>query len=94
MNKKKFEYNFVFHTTDENKSFIFDYVKDKNLKNIDVISDENIKREILSNSVFAVCKSGTVSLQVCNSNVPSIIIYKLKFYKFYDFQIISKCKIC
>ena len=92
MNKKKFEYNFVFHTTDENKSFIFDYVKDKNLKNIDVISDENIKREILSNSVFAVCKSGTVSLQVCNSNVPSIIIYKLSFINFMIFKLLVNVK--
>ena len=92
MNKKKFEYNFVFHTRDENKSFIFDYVKDKNLKNIDVISDENIKREILSNSVFAVCKSGTVSLQVCNSNVPSIIIYKLSFINFMIFKLLVNVK--
>ncbi len=92
MNKKKFKYNFVFHTTDENKSFIFDYVKDKNLKNIDVISDENIKREILSNSVFAVCKSGTVSLQVCNSNVPSIIIYKLSFINFMIFKLLVNVK--
>ena len=92
MNKKKFEYYFVFHTTDENKSFIFDYVKDKNLKYIDVISDENIKREILSNSVFAVCKSGTVSLQVCNSNVPSIIIYKLSFINFMIFKLLVNVK--
>jgi len=92
MNKNKFEYNFVFHTTDENKSFIFEYVKDKNLKNIDVISDENIKREILSNSVFAVCKSGTVSLQVCNSNVPSIIIYKLNFINFMIFKLLVNVK--
>ena len=92
MNKNKFEYNFVFHTTEENKSFIFDYIKDKNLKNIDVISDENIKREILSNSVFAVCKSGTVSLQVCNSNVPSIIIYKLNFINFMIFKLLVNVK--
>ena len=51
-----------------------DYIKNSNLNNIDVISDENMKKEILSNSIFAVCKSGTISLQVCNANVPSIII--------------------
>ena len=53
-------------------------------KNIDVISDEDIKTQILSKSVFAVCKSGTASLQVCNQNVPSIIIYKLSFINFVD----------
>ena len=59
-----------------------------NLKNIDVISDENIKSQILSNSIFAVCKSGTVSLQVCNANVPSIIVYKLNFINFMIFKLL------
>ena len=44
-----------------------------------------LKSQILSNSIFAVSKSGTVSLEICNANIPSIIIYKIKFYKFYDF---------
>ena len=64
MNKKDSNYNFVFHATDENKEQIIDYIKVKNIENIDVVSDENMKREILSNSIFAVCKSGTVSLPV------------------------------
>ena len=49
------------------------------------MSEENIKSEILSKSIFAVSKSGTVSLQICNFNVPSIIIYKLSFINYYDF---------
>ena len=28
------------------------------------------------------CKSGTVSLEICNANVPSIIIYKMNFINF------------
>ena len=92
MNKKDPNYNFVFHATDENKEQIIDYIKVKNIENIDVISDENMKREILSNSIFAVCKSGTVSLQVCNANVPSIIIYKLNFINFMIFKLLVNVK--
>ena len=92
MNKKSFDYSFVFHSTDENKEFIVKHIKDKKIKNIDVISDENIKSQILSNSVFAVCKSGTVSLQVSNSNIPSIIIYKLNFINFMIFKFFVNVK--
>ena len=92
MNKKDFNYSYVFHATDENKEFILDYVKKTNLDNIDVISDENIKSQILSNSIFAVSKSGTVSLQISNSNIPSIIIYKLSFINFMIFKLLVNVK--
>ena len=92
MNNKNLDYNFVFHTTDENKEYVIDRIKDKNFDNVDIISNEIIKQEILSNSVFAVCKSGTVSLQVCNSNVPSIIIYKLSFINFMIFKLLVNVK--
>ncbi len=92
MASKDSNYSFVFHATDENKENIVDYIKDKNLKNTDVISDESLKKEILVNSIFAVCKSGTVSLQVCSSNVPSIIIYKLSFINFMIFKLLVNVK--
>ena len=69
MNNKENIYSFVFHATDENKDFIFNQVNKSDLNNIDVISDENIKSQILSNSIFAVSKSGTVSLQISSSNI-------------------------
>ena len=92
MNQKESNYSFVFHATDENKDYIVDYIKNENLKNVDIISNENIKKEILLNSIFAVCKSGTVSLQVCNSNIPSIIIYKLSFINFMIFKLLVNVK--
>ncbi len=92
MNKNNSEYSFVFHSTDESKKFISNYVKEKKIYNFDVVSDDNIKSQILSNSVFAVCKSGTVSLQVCNANVPSIIIYKLNFINFMIFKFLVNVK--
>ena len=57
-----------------------------------VISDENIKEQILSNSIFAVSKSGTVSLQISSAIVPSIIIYKLSFINFMIFKLLVNVK--
>ena len=92
MNKRDANYNFIFHATEENKEQIINFIRIKNIENIDVISNENMKSEILSKSVFAVCKSGTVSLQVCNANVPSIIIYKLNFINFMIFKLLVNVK--
>ncbi len=92
MNIKSSDYSFVFHATQSNKKFIINKVKDYNIDNIDIISDENIKLQILSKSIFAVSKSGTISLQICNANIPSIIIYKLNFVNFMIFKFLVNVK--
>ena len=92
MNKRHQDYFFYFHATEENKNFILEKVKQSNIDNLDVASEENIKSKILSNSVFAVSKSGTVSLQICNFNIPSIIIYKLSFINFMIFKMLVNVK--
>ena len=89
MNEKFNDYNFIFHATDENKELIFNFLKNNSFKNSQVISDENIKSQILSNSIFAVAKSGTVSLEICNANVPSIIIYKINMINYLIIEIVS-----
>jgi len=92
MNKKNQSYSYVIHATDENITSIVNEIKKTDLDNVDVISDENIKSQILSNSIFAVSKSGTVSLQISSSNVPSIIIYKLNFINFMIFKFLVNVK--
>ncbi len=92
MNEKFNDYLFVFHATEENKNFINDYLKTSNLNNTEVISDENIKSQILSSSIFAVSKSGTVTLEICNAKVPSIIIYKMNFLNFMIVKFLVKIK--
>jgi len=92
MNKKYDEYFFYIHATEENKSYILEYVKKYNFENIDIVSEESIKSEILSKSIFAVSKSGTISLQICNFNIPSIIIYKLSFINFMIFKMLINVK--
>ena len=92
MNKKHKDYFFYFHATEENKNSILEIIKQKKIENIDVISEENIKSVVLSKSIFAVSKSGTVSLQICNANIPSIIIYKLSFINFMIFKMLVNVK--
>jgi len=92
MNEKYNDYLFMFHATEENKIYINDNIKNISPSNIEVISDENIKSQILSNSVFAVSKSGTVSLEICNAKVPSIIIYKMNFLNFMIVKFLAKIK--
>jgi len=92
MNQKHNEYFFYIHATEENKNLILQQIKNFNFENIDIVSEENIKSKILSKSIFAVSKSGTVSLQICNFNVPSIIIYKLSFINFMIFKILVNVK--
>ena len=92
MNQKNHNYNFVFHATDENKNLINDYVKKSLLDNVEVIYDEKIKYEVLSKSIFAVAKSGTISLEICNLKIPSIIIYKINYINYYIMKLLVKVK--
>jgi len=92
MNMKYNNYLFVFHSINENKNMINDKLKYSNLNNAEVVSNEKIKSEILSKSVFAVSKSGTVSLEICNAEVPSIIIYKMNFFNFLVIKLLVKVK--
>ena len=86
------DYIFVFHATNESKELIINFLDKNLLKNYQVISDENIKSQILSNSKFAVVKSGTVSLEICNANIPSIIIYKINMINYLIMRFLAKVK--
>ena len=92
MNKRFNDYTFVFHCTTENKVLINNFIKRYNFENCDVISDENVKQQILSNSIFAVSKSGTVSLEICNAGIPSIIIYKINMINYFIMKSLVKVK--
>ena len=83
MNYKDYSYSFVFHSTVHNKEFISNFTNKEKIENIEIIFDDKIKNETLKKSIFAVVKSGTVSLEVCKMNIPSIIIYKMNFINFY-----------
>ena len=61
-------------------------------KNCAVISDEQKKSQILKSSIFVVAKSGTISLEICNAKIPSIIIYKMGMVNFFIVKMLVKVK--
>ena len=47
---------------------------------------------ILKSSIFAVAKSGTISLEICNAKVPSLIVYKMGMINFFIVKMLVKVK--
>ena len=92
MNEEKNNYNFIFHATEGSKEYLSQIIKKNNLENVDLISNENIKIATIKKSIFAIVKSGTVSLEVCKYGVPSIIIYKMNFLNFFLAKLFLKIK--
>ena len=86
------DFIYVFHSTKEYVDLIKSFVNKKGLNNCEVISDSKIKSHILKKSVFAVAKSGTVSLEICNLKIPSIIIYKMSFFNFLVIKMLVRTK--
>ena len=82
MNSKNNNYNYVFHSTDRFKDHLNNLLKNQNINNAQIISDDKIKSAVIKKSIFAVVKSGTVSLEVCKVGIPSIIIYRMNLLNF------------
>jgi len=92
MNEKYNDITYVFHSTIEYSQLMQSFVKESNLSNCEIVSDDKIKSHILQKSVFAVAKSGTVSLEICNAKIPSIILYKMGFINFLIVKSLVKTK--
>ncbi len=92
MNEKYTDMIYVFHSTKEYSQLIQSLIKNSGLSNCEIISDNKIKSHILQKSVFAVAKSGTVSLEISNAKIPSIILYKMNFINFLIVKSLVKTK--
>ena len=92
MNAKYKDLFFVFHSTTEHVQLIQNLLLKEGFKNCGAISDEKIKSHILKSSMFALAKSGTISLEICNFKIPSIIIYKMGMLNFFIVKMLVKVK--
>jgi len=92
MNEKYKDLFFVFHSTSEHVQLIQKLLLKEGFKNCGAIGDEKIKSHILRSSMFAVAKSGTISLEICNAKIPSIIIYKMSMINFFIVKMLVKVK--
>lgn len=92
MNKKYFDISYFIHTSNDFTQLIKDEVLKSNLLNIEVIADQTIKNKVLSKSIFAVAKSGTISLEISNAKIPFLTIYKLNLINYYLIKLFVKIK--
>ena len=92
MNEKYTDMTYVFHSTREYSDLIQSFINESSLSNCEIVSDDKIKNHILHKSVFAVAKSGTVSLEISNAKIPSIILYKMGFINFMIVKSLVKTK--
>ena len=92
MNHKYKDLFFIFHSTSEHVQLLQNLLLKAGFKNCGAISDEKIKSHILKSSIFAVTKSGTASLEVCNAKIPSVIIYKTGIINFLIVKMLVKVK--
>ena len=92
MNEKYTDIFFIFHSTTEHSQLIKNLLSKEGFENCEVISDEKIKFQVLNESMFAVAKSGTISLEICNAKVPSVIIYKMNKINFFIIKMLVKVK--
>ena len=92
MNNKDDKYTFMFHSTIKNKEYVSNILNNQKIHNAEIINDDKIKNEVLKKSIFAIVKSGTVSLEVSKMNIPSIIIYKMNFINFYIAKLLLNIK--
>jgi lipid-A-disaccharide synthase len=92
MVEKYNDITYVFHSTKEHSQLIQLYIKNSGLSNCEVISDDKFKAHLLKKSIFAVAKSGTVSLEICNAKIPSVIIYKMNLINFFIVKMLIKIK--
>jgi len=92
MNEKYRDMTYVFHSTRDYSDLIRSLVNESGLSNCEIISDSKIKSHILQKSIFAVAKSGTVSLEISNAKIPSIILYKMGFINFLIVKSLVKTK--
>ena len=92
MNNKYTDMTYVFHSTKEYSDLIKFYINQRDLNNCEIVSDDKIKSHILQKSIFAVAKSGTVSLEICSAKIPSVILYKMGLINFLIIKSLIKTK--
>ena len=92
MNETYSDMTYVFHSTRDYSHLIQSFIAKSKLNNCEVVSDDKIKSHLLQRSIFSVAKSGTVSLEICNAKIASMILYKMGFLNFLIIKTLVKTK--
>lgn len=77
--KQKYKYEYYILATDFTYNIITNYLNNKNINYIKVIKNDKDKNNIINNSLLAIAKSGTNTLEISARNIPLIVMYKFNF---------------
>jgi lipid-A-disaccharide synthase len=92
--KIKMNNNFIFHipSSENNNNFIKNYLQEYKIDNFIITTNEKDKNYYIQNSIFAISKSGTITLDICKNQCPLIIIYKTSWLNYLLIKPLVKTK--
>jgi lipid-A-disaccharide synthase len=69
---------FIFHipTTENNINFINDYFQKSKIDNYIITVNETEKNFYIQESILAISKSGTITIDICKNQCPLIVVYR------------------
>lgn len=78
------DYNYcISYQNEKSKEFIQKYLNSQSLKNVYVLIPSIFNYELMKESLLALAKSGTVTLELAFHKIPTVVTYKIsKFHKF------------
>ena len=84
INKINIDNNFIFHfpSVSSKKKLINDFFLESGINNYVITTTEEEKNFYIRNSILAISKSGTITLDICKNKCPLIVIYKTSFINF------------
>jgi lipid-A-disaccharide synthase len=76
--------NFTFHipTSENNKHLINDYLQMSKIDNFIITTNEKEKNFYIKDSILAISKSGTITLDICKNQCPLIVVYKTSWLNY------------
>jgi len=82
MNSFGSKYIYHFAITNSTHYSVQKYLKDIDKLKIIISSDENEKKKYFTKSLISIAKSGTISLDLCKSQIPFFTIYKFNWLNY------------
>ena len=82
--KINLDYSFTFHipASESNKNLIYDYFQKSRIDNFIITTNEKEKSFYIQESVLAISKSGTITLDICKNQCPLIVVYKTSWVNY------------
>ena len=91
LNKNYKEIKFYIVTLPEYKTIIMEYFKDTNL-NFYITSSHDERYNIYGKADFALCASGTVTMELAKASTAMLVVYKLHFITWFILKAMVKVK--